>query len=243
MNRMIKNIFVFLIFILFSVNILHSEESDDNYWNDESILIEYNPIFHFSQSIGGQIEMSFMKGFSVETEFLYLHTDLFTPLSGERILDQKVMGWKIFIEPVVYFLPMLRLFKILIGAKDSMLVSFMQQSLTGPYFGFGLVMGRFEGYTQSGYGANFGAGIGGKIGMRIVVLKHMSLNFYMSVSGFFNPDIYIVDSDQPSVNRLLSEQNYDYLSKVNFHVGVNIGLYLPIGLFLKYYKGSKPWAE
>ncbi|HPK63046.1 MAG TPA: hypothetical protein PK426_11435, partial [Spirochaetota bacterium] len=58
-------VFIFTFILFYQTTAKNNAVKD--YWRGQAVLLEYNPIFHFSSGIGGQAEMSFMMGFSVET--------------------------------------------------------------------------------------------------------------------------------------------------------------------------------
>lgn len=229
-------VFIFTFILLYQSNAKNSPVKD--YWRGQAVLLEYNPIFHFSSGIGGQAEMSFMMGFSVETEFVYIHTDLYTEISKQTIINTKLMGWKLLIEPVVYVLPMLRLFGIVL--PNSFINQIMQVQMSGPYFGFGLNIGYFDAYRYDAtYGNHFGAGLGGKIGVRAIFFNFLSVNFSLQLSGFFNNQMEMKDRATGNTVYMLNEKNFNYMANLGVHVGLNVGFYLPLNIIMDYHKRNE----
>ena len=80
--------------LLFSFLVLNNafagSDKAKEYWSRQTFILEYNPIFHCSMSVGGEIDMSIWEIFGFHWEGLYLNTAMFTPYSFGINQPQKV---------------------------------------------------------------------------------------------------------------------------------------------------------
>jgi hypothetical protein len=204
-----------------------------DYWSKQAFLLEYNPIFHCSMSVGGEVDLSIWEIFGFHWEMLYLNTAMFVPISyGFEIKEQKITGWKMCQEGMFYLFPMLHKARVYFKPNVAAVI---QQPLTGVYVSFGWTMGYFDFYTADpGYANNFGAGLSFKLGFRAVFMNFLTLNFYFGVSGFFNSDVDVFNTETGDYILAVNNGFYEYTAKAYPHVGVNIGFMLPLRYLIDY---------